>query len=230
MKTLAFLAFCAIALTAHAQSEAPPLRAGVVTLDARASSEVVLDVATVTLAIEMDDADPAQLVQKVNRTLDETMQEAKREPQVMAHSGGYRTYAVTDRNGRITAWHARAEVMVESRDFKTLAELAGRLSQRMPVGGISFSLSREARKAEEDRLLAQAIAAYQARAQAAAKAFGYARYSLLEVAIHTESPVPPPRPLMRAMAAPAAAPAPVPIEAGQATVTVSVSGSVKLER
>ena len=107
------------------------------------------------------------------------------------------------------------------------AVLAGRLSSRMPVAGIAFSLSPEARKAEEDRLLAQAIAAFQARAQAAAKAFGYARYSLLEVAVHTQAPALGPRPMLRNMAA---ASAPLPVEGGRATVMVSVSGSVKLER
>ncbi|HSQ04118.1 MAG TPA: SIMPL domain-containing protein [Burkholderiales bacterium] len=229
MKPIAIIALCAIALVAHAQTEPAPLRAGVVTLDAQASAEVPQDIATVTLAIEIDDADPAQLVQKVNSTLDETMKEAKGEPKVTARSGGYRTYAVSDRNGRVTAWRARAEVILESRDFKALAVLAGRLSARMPVGGITFSLSPEARRAQEDRLLAQAIAAFQSRAEAAAKAFGYARYSLLEVAVHTQSPGPVPRMLARNMAA-AASPAPVPVEGGQATVTVSVSGSVKLER
>jgi len=229
MKSIAIILLCAIAIAVHAQSEPPSLRAGVVSLDAQASAEVPQDIATVTLAIELDDADPAELVQKVNRTLDETMQEAKREPKITARSGGYRTYAVTDRNGRVSAWRARAELILESRDFKALAVLAGRLSARMPVGGISFSLSPEARKAEEDRLLAQAIAAFQSRAEAAAKAFGYARYSLLEVAVHTQSPGPVPRPFVRNMAAAATA-APVPVEGGQATVIVSVSGSVKLER
>lgn len=229
MKFIAIIALWAIAFVAYAQKEPPPLRAGVVTLDAQASAEVPQDIATVTLAVEMDDADPAQLVQKVNRTLDETMREAKAESKVAARSGGYRTYAVSDRNGRVTAWRARAEVILESRDFKTLAVLTGRLSARMPVGGISFSLSPEARRAQEDALLAQAIAAFQSRAEAAAKAFGYARYSLGEVAVHTQSPGPVPRMFARNATASAAS-APVPVEGGMATVTVSVNGSVKLER
>jgi predicted secreted protein len=229
IRYFAIFALCTVGLTAYAQTEPAPLRAGVLTLDAQASAEVPQDIATIILAIEIDDADPAQLVEKVNRALDETLQEAKREPKVMARSGGYHTYAVNDRNGRVSAWRARAELILESRDFKALAVLAGRLSARMPVGGISFSLSPEARRSEEDQLLAQAIAAFQSRAQAAAKAFGYARYSLLEVAVHTQSPGPVPRPFMRNMAA-SAAPAQVPVEGGRATVTVSVSGSVKLER
>jgi predicted secreted protein len=231
MRLPVLLILAILALPAHGQTEPAPLRAGVLTLDAQASSEVPQDIATVTLAIEIDDADPVQLVQKVNRTLDETMREAKREPKVIARSGGYHTFAVTDRTGRVTAWRARAELILESRDFKELAVLAGRLSSRMPVAGIVFSLSPEARRAEEDRLLSQAIAAFQSRAQAAAKAFGYARYSLLEVAVHTQAPPPPPRPMLRGMAAGTAPQsAPVPVEGGRTTVTVTVNGSVKLER
>lgn len=219
---LAMLAACA-----HAQVEAPAPRERVLTVEAQASREVPLDVATITLVAEMEDQDPAALAQRMNRTLEETLAGAKAETRVSARSGGYRTFPATDREGHITTWRARAEIILESRDFKALSALAGKLGSRMSVGGMGFSLSREAREAEEDRLIAQAIARFQARAQLAAKSFGYAHYGLLEVHVQTQSAVPP-RPFVAAMAKAGPA-ANVPVEGGNTTVSVTVSGSVKLE-
>jgi predicted secreted protein len=226
------IVLCAAASTACAQTGSgfpAALRAGVLTIEAHASAEAPLDVGTVTLVIEAEDKNPAELAQRINRTLDETLKAAKAESRVSARSGGYRTYPATDRDGRITTWRARAEVVLESRDFNALSTLAGQLSTRMQIGGIAFSLSPEARQSEEDRLVTQAIERFQSRAQIAAKGFGYSYYSVLEVAINAQGQGPvPPRPMLRsAMSAEAS---PVPVEPGRTTVVVSVSGSVQLTK
>ena len=228
MKLIAVLILCSLCLPAAAQTPPARPREGVLTLDAQASAEVPLDIATLTLVTDAEDKNPERLAQTVDRTLAATLKEAKTEPKVSARSGGYRSFPATDKDGHITAWRAHAEIVVESRDFETLSALAGRLARRMQVGGIRFSLSPQARKAEEDRLITQAIARFQARAQLAAKSFGYPHYSLLEVQVQTQSAAPP-RPFM-ASAMRAAEATPVPIEGGRTTVSVTVSGSVKLER
>lgn len=229
-RTWMALALCAAIEAAAAQTPGVPVavpRVGVLTIEGQASAEVPLDVATVTLVTESEDQDPAALAQRINRTLDATLKEAKADTRVNARSGGYRSFPATDREGRITAWRARAEIVLESRDFNALSALAGRLSSRMQVNGMAFALSPEARQAEEDRLVAQAIARFQARARNAAKAFGYGSYTLLEVSVNTQTPMPP-RPMLRS--AMVAESAPVPVEAGRTTVVVTVSGSVQLEK
>lgn len=230
-RTWMALALCAAVEATAAQTAGVPVaapRAGVLTIEGQAGAEVPLDVATVTLITESEDPDPAALAQRINRTLDATLKEAKADTRVSARSGGYRSFPATDREGRITAWRARAEIVLESRDFNALSALAGRLSPRMQVGGMAFALSPEARQAEEDRLVAQAIARFQSRARIAAKAFGYGSYTLLEAAVNTHAPGTPPRPMLRS--AMAAESAPVPMEAGRTTVLVTVSGSVQLEK
>jgi len=230
MKNWIVAAVCLIALSAYAQAEPAMPRVGVLTLEAQAGAEVPLDVATIALVTETEGKDAAQLAQRVNQTLDETMKEAKSETRVAARSGGYRTFPVTDKEGRVAAWRARAEIILESKDFKTLAALAGRLSSRMQVAGIAFALSPEVRRAEEDRLATQAIAAFQSRAQVAAKAFGYAGFSVLEVGVHAQGTGPvPPRPMLRSAMVSSEA-APVPVEGGRTTVTVTVSGSVQMQK
>ncbi|HEY9447869.1 MAG TPA: SIMPL domain-containing protein [Burkholderiales bacterium] len=229
MKNWIGAVLCVIALPTLAQAEPALPRAGVLTLEAQAGNEVPYDVAAITLVAESEGKDPAELAQRINRTLDETMKEAKADAKVTARSGGYRTSPTTDRDGRISTWRARGELILESRDFKALSTLAGKLSSRMQVAGITFALSPEARQAEEDGLIAQAIARFQARAQIAAKAFGYTRFSLLEVSVQSPNAGPvPPRPMFKSMAAAEAAP--VPVEGGRTTVSVTVSGSVKLEK
>ncbi len=231
-RTWTVLALCAAIEAAAAQTAGVPVaapRVGVLTIEGQASAEVPLDVATVTLVTESEDPDPAALAQRINRTLDATLKEARADTRVSARSGGYRSFPATDREGRITAWRARAEIVLESRDFNALSALAGRLSSRMQMGGMAFALSPEARQAEEDRLVAQAIARFQSRARIAAKAFGYGSYTPLEVAVNTHAPGPtPPRPMLRS--AMAAESVPVPMEAGRTTVLVTVSGSVQLEK
>ncbi len=209
-----------------APAQAP--RAGVVTIEAHASAEVSYDMATVTLVTESEDRDAAVLAQRINATLDETLKVAKTASAVTARSGGYRTFPATDREGRITGWRGRAEIVLESHDFPALSQLAGRLSTRMQVGGMAFTLSPEARQTEEDRLIAQAIARFETRARIAAKAFGYAGYTVLEANVNTTPGSVPPQPMLRsAMAAQAS---PVPVEPGRTTVLVNVSGSVQLQK
>ena len=229
MKSWIGAVLCVIAFPALAQTEPAMPRAGVLTLEAQASNEVNYDVAAITLVAEGESKAPAELAQRINRTLDDVMKEAKADAKVSARSGGYRTFPTTDRDGRISTWRARGEIIVESRDFQALSALAGRLSSRMQVAGISFNLAPETRRAEEDRLIAQAIERFQSRAQIAAKAFGYARFTLLEVGVHAQGAGPlPPRPMYKSMSAAEAAP--VPVEGGRTMVTVTVSGSVKLEK
>jgi predicted secreted protein len=131
----------------------------------------------------------------------------------------------------VTGWRVRAELVLDSSDFKALSALTGRLGARLAVASVNYVLSTASRKAAEKKLMTEAIAAYRDKAQAAAQAFGYARFRIREVGVNTGG-IPMPRPLdarrFAAMAA-AAEPAAVPIEAGRATVTVSVSGSVLME-
>lgn len=231
MKKWIALLLCGLVPAAwgEAGTTPPPVpRAGVVTIEAHASAEVPLDVATITLVTETESRNPAELAQRINETLDETLKAAKAESRVSARSGGYRTFPTSDREGRITNWRGRAEILLESRDFSALSALAGRLSTRMQVGGMSFALSPEARQSEEDRLITQAISRFQSRAQIAAKAFGYAGYNILEVGVNTQTPVPPPRPMLRSAMSAEASPAPV--EPGRTTVVVNVSGSVQLTK
>ncbi|SEI84518.1 SIMPL domain-containing protein [Paraburkholderia diazotrophica] len=205
--------------------------AGVLSLNAQSSAEVPQDVVDITLFYEQEASDPSSLTGTLNQHADQALQKAKGVAGVTARTGAFSIYPSTDRDGRISAWRGRTEIVLESHDFAAASKLAGQLSSIMQVGNVQFSLSPEAQRAAEQKLTGQAIASFRQQATAAAQAFGYSGYSIREVNVgHGGMP---PRPVMmmsmRADGGSAKAAAPVPVEGGTSTVTVNVSGSVQMK-
>lgn len=228
-KILLFLCF-PLAAFAQPLPVAPPQ--DVLSLDASASAEVTYDQASAVLAYEAQGAASAELIDAASRAIDAALKEAKSVKEVTARTGQFSTYPVYGKDQQVAGWRVRAELVLDSSDFKALSGLVGRLGTRLAVANVSYMLSTASRKAAEKRLMTEAIAAYRDKAQAATLAFGYPRFRIREVNVNTGG-VPMPRALdsrrFAAMAA-AAEPAAMPIEAGRATVTVAVSGSVLMER
>ena len=151
--------------------------------------------------------------------------------QVEVRTGGfsiYPRYAPNSRTGAISGWQGSAELVIEGRDTATLSQLAGKLNT-MTVARTGFTLSREAREKVEGEVSATAIARFRAQADAYAKQFGFAGYTVREVNVNTGGDGPTqPVPMYRAQAMQATVEAPLPVEAGRANVTATVSGSVQM--
>ena len=226
------LAGAVMAQNAFAQNIVQAQPSGVLSLAAQASADVPQDVVDITLFYEQEAQDPASLTSVLNQRADAALRQAKGVDNVTAHSGSFTVYPSTDRDGRISAWRGRTEVVLESKDFAAASKLAGKMSDSMQVGSVTFSLSPEAQRAAEQKLSTQAIASFKQQAQSSAQAFGYSGYAIREVNIgHNGSS---PRPVMmmaaRSMGADAKMSAPMALEGGMSTVTVNVSGSVQMNR
>ena len=224
----------ALALTpamARAQSVTQYQPAGVLSLNAQASAEVPQDVVDITLFYEQEANDPSALTATLNQRADAALQKAKGVSGVTARTGSFSIYPSTDRDGRISAWRGRTEVVLESHDFASASKLAGQMASIMQVGNVQFSLSPEAQRAAEPKLTGEAIKSFREQAASSAQAFGYSGYSIREVNVGHNGVMPRPMMMMsaRAMSADAKASAPVPIEGGTSTVTVNVSGSVQMK-
>jgi len=217
--------------TALAQSDGAAQPAGVLSLSAQASAEVAQDVVTITLFYEQEASDPSSLTNTLNQRADAALQRAKGVSGVTARSGQFSVFPTADRDGRISAWRGRTEVVLESRDFAAAAKLAGDMSSIMQVGNVQFSLSPDAQRAAERKLTGEAIASFRDEAAAGARAFGYSGYSIREVNIGHSGMAPRPVMMMsaRAMAPDAKMAAPLSLEGGTSTVTVNVSGSVQMK-
>ena len=228
MRMLPAVLALAVATSAGAQPSQQPFF-NVITLEASATADVPTDTLTVTLFTEEQGPDPGVLATRVNARLEEALARAKKEPKVEAHSGNYQTTPVYDRANQITGWRTRAEIVLESRDFKAVSALAGALQPGMKLASMQFSLSRQAREAADASLQNEALAKFQERARAIAKGLGFPGYQLGQITVRNEGPIRPPQPVMYRMQAAAAEGAPpVPAEGGKNAVTVFVSGSVVL--
>lgn len=229
-----YLSFALLALTARGPALAQPApeatRYNTADLQADAQREVGNDTLNASLFVELTETDAAKLADSLNRNTADSLAVAKEFKSVRVRSGNNQTYPVYDRAQRLTAWRGRAELRLESKDFRAAATLIGRLQSRMQLGQIGFSLSAEVRKAAEDELIGEAIKAFRARADIVRTSLGGRGYRIRRLAVNTGGGFVPPRPLMaRAGVAAAEGVATPPLEGGVSQITVSVNGTIEVE-
>ena len=231
-RALSGVALAVVAASAFAQPLAHVPVQNVVQLAASGSLEVQQDLLTVSMTAIREGSDATAIQAQLKAALDSALLEAKKTAQagqLDVRTGNFSLYPRYGRDGKITAWQGTTELVLEGRDFARISAAAGKI-QTMTLGQVVFGLSREQRLKVEGDAQNQAIDRFKARAADIAKSFGFATYTLKEVAVNTGDQTYVPRPRMMAMEAKAStSDAPVPVEAGKATVTVTVSGSVQLQ-
>lgn len=211
---------------ARTQIGSAPSGGPVLSISAQASTDVNKDLATALFAVERDGPLPGPVQAQVNEVLAGAMAELKADSRLKVSSGHYNTYARNDRNGKIQGWRVRAELRAESADMDAISQASDKLTARMPLASLGFSLSKAAQERVERSLMQEAADRFYQKARDAAKALGYADVELMEVSYNqANSGTPAPR-LMAARAEAAS----LPIEPGQAQVSVSFSGRVLLKR
>ena len=218
---------------AAAQAQVLPQRYNVVELQAEAQREVANDLLVAQLYVEDTNANPAQLATSINRSLTEALKIAREFPAVKVRSGNNQTTPVyAARSNQFQGWRGRAEVRLETRDFAAGSALIGKLQGSMQLGGISFSVSPEARRAAENELVTEAIAAFRARAEVVQKALGGRAYKVQRVNLATGYSGPPPRVMLmqaRGAAIADASVAPPPAEGGASTLSVTANGVIEVD-
>jgi predicted secreted protein len=225
------LALATAFFLSSAQAQVMPPPENVVQLSATLTVEVAQDLLRMSLAATRQGPDAAQLQAQLKGSLEQALAEARRTAapgEMDVRTGDFRLTPQYGRDGKITTWQGTAELVLEGRDFPRIAQAAGRI-QALTLSNVSFALSREHRAAAERDAQVQAVASFRGKAAELAKSFGFAGYSLREVAVNAGDSGMPPRPMrMAAAEAKMASDAPVPIEAGKTAVSVTVSGSVQL--
>lgn len=196
-------------------------------LEASARAAVPNDEMAITLAVERDGPQPGALNEAVIAQLNSALAEARSVEAVRARLGQVWTQPNFTREGRPQGWRVRGEIVIESTRLQPLAQLGGRLAERMLLTAVQFRLSGERRRTEERRLLAEAAQAFRSRAAEAAVAFGFSGYEIKEIALRGAGGSVP-RPMSMARAPAEAASSPLPTEGGDSDVVVTVSGTVEL--
>ncbi|CAB3739824.1 SIMPL domain-containing protein [Achromobacter kerstersii] len=219
--------------TAPAATESSTNRSPEMTLQATASSEVKQDTVRISLSAEVEAPDQPAAGKKLTAALDDAVKRARDTKGVEVRTGGYNVWPNTNSKGKIGSWRGQGEIVLESKDFEAAAALASKLSDKTAISNISFSLSREAREAEERKLLKEAAQAFKDRALAAANAFGFSGYRLSKLELGgSGGPMPMPRMMGAAAMAKDASGGyspDVPLEAGDVTVSIAVNGTIVLQ-
>jgi predicted secreted protein len=194
------------------------------------SREVANDRAQAVVGVSDEDADAAALADRVNRAVQWALETARRQAGVRVESGGYHTWPVEEK-GRLRRWRASQDLVLEAGDAKALGELLGRLQERLQLRSLGFDVSPESRRRVEDELIAEVLAAFQARARQVQEQLGASSHQIVQISLDTGGGVVP-RPqrmrgmVMEAAAAPVAEPA---LEAGTTRVEVRAAATIELD-
>lgn len=225
MRSLLFaLLFAPLAATA----QAPETLFNLIALNAQAEREIPNDLLTATLAAEAEGADPAQLADSVNRTMQRALADALAYKSVKAQSAGYQTIPVYDKN-RVARWRVRQELRLESADFAAATELVGKLQSTLMVTGLALSVSGETRRKAENALIAEALAAFDERARVVRDAMKAKGYRVRDLQVSPGGAPPRPMLAMQARAMSSESVAQPAVEPGSTRILITVSGTIQLQ-
>ncbi|MGH0030615.1 MAG: SIMPL domain-containing protein [Myxococcota bacterium] len=190
--------------------------------------EVPNDWIVAVVGIDAEDVDPAALADTVNRSMGWALEQARAEKRVESKSGGYHTQPVYEK-GKLRRWRARQDLILEGADADAIAELVGTLQSRLLLRSFQFQISEPTRAAVEEELVAEALAAFQKRAELVRKSLGASGWVLDDVSIDTGGFSPRPEHMVRARAMSADSVTAPAFEAGESRIVVGVNGSIALE-
>ncbi|WPN99151.1 SIMPL domain-containing protein [Pseudomonas sp. MUP55] len=230
-RSAAVLTLGASALASLPAMAADELHYNQISLRAEVSQEVARDKMIVTLYTESQNSDPAKLAAEITNTMNTALGQAREVKAVTLSQGSRNSYPIYDsKNQKITGWRERAELRLESADFPTLSKLTGELLNSLKMDNMNFAIADSTRKASEDAMLKDAVAAFKARAQLATDALGGKGYKIVNLNFNTNGyPMPYERGNTMMMKAAMADSAPTPeVEAGTSKVNMSADGVIEV--
>ena len=179
-------------------------------LSETAAREVAQDTLVALLAARAEATTPRAAQAEVNQAMTVAIGKADAVTGVRAATAGYRVYQEYDRDGEPRGWVAEQDLRLTAREAAPLLELAGVLQEDgLLLNGLNYQLSAEARRAIEDELALEAIAALRRRAEEVAASVAMAVETIATLRVGAVADEPPIRPMMRTSMAEAAAAPPV---------------------
>ena len=205
------------------------LRYNRVNLNESAQTEVDNDLMIAVLTAQAEGRDATAPADEVNRQMDWAVAMARSLPEVKVQTLGYSTHAIYNKT-KIRGWRVSQSLRLESRDSRVLGDLIANLQEQLRVQSLGYQVSDEQRRSHVGELTEAALARFQARAGAIAKAMGRSTYRLVQLHINDgrHAPMPVARGMMMEAARADASVAPARIEAGTQTLSVSVNGEIEL--
>jgi predicted secreted protein len=220
-----FLCVASLLACPVAADEAP--RYNLVRLQSQETEAVSNDTMHVTLTASGERRDAAELASQVNADMAWALDLAKRHADVKVSTGNYRTWQVRHDN-KMKGWQARQDLVLESRDTRTLSQLTGLLQEKLQVDSMRFSVSDETRTAVENRLIELALQAFKVRAGIIGDKLQASGYRIVDLDVGTLAQQPPVVYRARGAVAAMESDMPVATEGGESDIQVTVSGTIEL--
>lgn len=217
---------------ALAQAPAPRAEGTLLLMTGSAAVEVDNDEALAQFFFETQEADLPRAQSLVNQRVADGVAQLKRaDPKALIETAGYTSYPIyqpgTQR--KLVGWRVRQGVSLRTSDLAALPRAVASAQQHLALAGVDFHLSRAARAKVEAELIEQAIANFNDKVAAAARALKVPpeRIKLEELNFGV---APPPVPRMRAEMMAAAAPAveEPQFDAGRSLQQLTVTGRARL--
>lgn len=230
--TLPSLVFASLLSTAAFAQQAEPLNYNLVNVQAEATRQISNDEMHAVLYIERSKKQPAELSALITQLMNQAIAASKKYPQVKVETGTQSTYPVYDNDSqKLKEWRGRAELRLESTDFKAVSQLISELQQNFQTQSIEFTVSDAKRKKVENELMVEASKNFQQRAQMLTSAWNKSSYNLVNLNLNTNNYYPQPvmmRANMAKLAGAEAADAQN-VAAGESKITVNANGSIQFK-
>lgn len=208
------------------------LNYNLVNIQAEAARKVSNDEMHAVLYIEKSNKQPAELAVQITQLMNQAMASAKKYPQVKVETGSQTTYPIYDNDSRkLKEWRGRAEIQIESTDFKAASQLVSELQQNFQTQSINFSVSDTQRKKVENELMIEASKNFQQRAQTLSQAWNKSGYNLVNLNLNTNNSYPQPIMMRASMAKFSGAEAAdaQDVAAGESKITVNANGTIQFK-
>ncbi|TCM67741.1 putative secreted protein [Acinetobacter calcoaceticus] len=231
------LALSALILTSALSGQAfaqqnESLNYNIANVQAQATREVSNDQMHATLYIEKSNKQPAELSSQITQLMNQAIAMGKKYPQVKIKTGSQNTYPIYDNDNRkLKEWRGRAEVKIESKDFKAASQLISELQQNFQTQSINFTVSDEQRIKVENELISEASKNFQQRAQLLSQAWNKSSYTLVNLDLNTNNSYPQPIMMRARMAKMEASDGGMAqdVAAGESKITVNANGSIQFK-
>ncbi|MFW8566635.1 SIMPL domain-containing protein [Orrella sp. 11846] len=209
---------------AQADSKKP-----LVELSATVQSQVDQDQVQVVLSAQVQGDSSAVVNQELTKVMQTARERLGDRKDIRISTGAIQTYPQYDKQGKISGWQGRSELVLRSKDIAATAAAADQVTDLLAISSVGFSLSDQARQVEQGRLMDSVAQAFRDKANTVARVFGYSGFNIKKLSVDEGGQMPAPR--MMAMMASDAAVASEPhlnFEPGQQTVAVTVRGEIEL--
>ncbi|OTG73196.1 hypothetical protein B9T26_08905 [Acinetobacter sp. ANC 4169] len=230
--TLSSLVLAGVLSTTAFAQQTEQLNYNLVNVQAEATRQISNDEMHAVLYIERSKKQPAELSALITQLMNQAIAASKKYPQVKVETGAQSTYPVYDNDSqKLKEWRGRAEIRLESTDFKAVSQLISELQQNFQTQSINFTVSDTQRKKVENELMVEASKNFQQRAQMLTSAWNKSGYQLVNLNLNTNNYYPQPVMMRANMAKFAGAEAADAqnVAAGESKITVNANGSIQFK-